>query len=122
MNRLALVCLLVLTGCATRLYSPTTGKHLAIIESNATNVSYSGGGMKFHADTLDNATPTRTAMHGINRITATVAGAAVAVAIPGSGAVPLVSKAAIATVPSFTTPASAPATPAPHAASIPTNP
>lgn len=114
MKTLSTALALLLCGCATRLYSPTTGKHLAIIESNATNLSYSSGGVTFHADTLDNATPTRTAMHGINRITATVAGAAVAIAIPGSGAVPLVSKAAIATVPSFTTPVTPPATPSPR--------
>lgn len=107
------ILLSLISSCAVRLYSPSTGKPLAVIQSNATHVSYTGGGVTFSADTLDNATPSRVAWHGLNRVAATLASAGVAIAIPGSTAVPLVSKAAIGIVPSFTAPTSPAATPAP---------
>ena len=51
------IALIALTGCAaTTLYSG--GKPIIRIQSNATNISYTGNGVTFHADTLDNSGPT----------------------------------------------------------------
>lgn len=49
---------LSLSGCATHLNYPN-GKRAVAIYSNATNIDFEGGGIKFHADKLDNSTPTR---------------------------------------------------------------
>lgn len=106
---------LLFTGCATRAYH-SNGQPWFTTYSNAAQLSATSGGETFSIIGLDNSGPTRAAMLGTNRILATVGGAAVAIAIPGSGAVPLVGRAAIATVPSFTTPATPSATPAPKGA------
>lgn len=47
-------------GCATHGYYPNGRKAFAIY-SNATDVSFKGGGIEFHAGSLNNSTPTRAA-------------------------------------------------------------
>lgn len=108
-----LLCLaLALCSCSTRV-THSNGTPWITSYSNAVKIVATSGSDTVEIDGLDNSSPTKTAMHGINRIAATAAGAAVAIAIPGSSAVPLVSKAAIAVTPHLTTPTTPAATPRP---------
>lgn len=94
---------LFLSGCSTVLYSPSTGRPLARMGSDLLNVSYSGGGITFSAAKMSNSIPTRAAMLGANRIASTLGSAAIGLATPGSGTVPVLTRAAIGTTPHFVT-------------------
>jgi hypothetical protein len=49
----------LLTGCAsTSVMDPQTGRKVFATQADATNVTYSGPGYSFHADSLNHSRPT----------------------------------------------------------------
>lgn len=96
---------LLLTGCGTTAYYPN-GKRALVTRSDSTKFAFSGGGITLTADKISNSIPTRAALLGANKIVGTVASAAVAAMVPGSGATAVVSKSVISAVPHVTAPAS----------------
>ncbi len=101
---LALTACALLCSCATRLYSPQTGKPLATIYSNATHLAYSGGGVTLDVTGLNNSTPTNSA----KRIVDSIASAGVAAFVPGSGTVPTLTRGAVVALPHVTAPKTTP--------------
>lgn len=98
------VCVSAFTGCATKLYSPTTGKPLLSIPADATGVAYSGAGVTFTVQRLSHSTVARANWKGWRDLASVLGSDVVAVLVPGSGAAPLVGKAAIATLPHIAVP------------------
>lgn len=109
MKQLALVALaLTVTGCGTVLYDPGTGRKVASFRSDITGGDYNAGATTFKFAKMSNSVPTRAALLGANKIVGTVASAGVAIAVPGSGAAPMIGKAAITAVPHLSAPVAKP--------------
>lgn len=105
MNRALLPLLaFAMAGCDTTLYNPRTGGKLAVMRSDITNGSYSGGGVKFTFDKMSNSVPTRATMLGANNIVKSVASGVATVAVPGTGVAPDLTRTVISTVPHFIAP------------------
>jgi len=99
MRAIALAALVLLTSCSTRFYDRQSGRMIASFQSDITDGAYSDGSTSFRFAKLSNSAPTRAALLGANKITSTVASAAVAAMVPGSGTTAVVSKTAISAVP-----------------------
>lgn len=86
---------LLFTGCQTKVYDQ--GKPAVAIGSNFKGtMSYESKTLKWAMNgTLNNSTPTR----AVGSIVATVGSDVVAGLVPGSGIVPIVGRAATATIP-----------------------
>lgn len=98
----------VSAGCSSTLYSPASGKPILRMQSDLLNVSYTGGGVTFHADRISNSVPTRAALLGANKITGTVVSGAVGVLVPGTGTVPALERTVITATPHLLSPVSKP--------------
>lgn len=70
---------LILCSCAsTSVYDPQTGRKTFTTQADATNITYTGSGQAFHADTLVHSVPTTAGGSSAARIlqsTGTMAGA-----------------------------------------------
>lgn len=96
------------TGCETALYDPGSGRKVASFRSDIVQGDYSAGATRFTFAKMSNSVPTRAALLGANKIVGTVASAAVAAMVPGSGVTAVVSKTAISAVPHITSGTAAP--------------
>jgi hypothetical protein len=80
---------LVLCSCAsTTVRDPATGRVVFSTQADAQNITYSGNGQTFHADTLVHSTPTIAggrAANGIIQSAGTMAGAIGAAVATGRG-------------------------------------
>lgn len=101
---LLLALFLPLAGCVTEARYPN-GIIALRTWSDSTQLKFDGGGISLSAATIKNSAPTRAALLGANKIVGTVASAAVAAMVPGSGATAVISKTAISAVPHITAPA-----------------
>lgn len=100
---------LFLAGCGTTLYNPKTGQRLAVMRSDLTGVKYVGGGVKFSAETMDNSTPTGTALAGTKALADDVVTLGVGVgATGGTGSVNKLLPIAASIVPHVSLPKATP--------------
>lgn len=101
MNRFALLFLL-LSGCTeTSLF--VGGKRIMRIQADATNVSYTGNGVTFHADILNHSSATiaggRAFANSVGSIGVALAGVGT-VLLPGtSGIAPMIARSAVIAIP-----------------------
>ncbi len=81
-----ILCLLALSlsGCATTLFSPETGKPLARMQSDLTDVTFSGGGVTFSAARISNSTVARANWLGGRKLADSLGSTALGFAAPGS--------------------------------------
>lgn len=82
MKLLFLILACLTTGCAQTVVYYPSGQKAVSIQADASNVTFKGQGVYFHADTLNHSEPTRAAYSGIGTAvgavaTGVVAGAAV---------------------------------------------
>lgn len=95
---LSILACLALSACSTIVYGPD-GHPQFRTYANATDLTFNGPGTSFHADTLNHSVPTRAA----GKIIGTLGSDVVAAIVPGSGIIPTVGRAAVATAPHLST-------------------
>lgn len=104
-----LVFCIFLAGCQTTVYR--NGKPVFRTQADATNVTYIGNGVSFHADTLNHSVPTlaggRAFAHGVSSVG--VAASGIGAAFGGGGLAPVIAKSAVVAVPSTISASQSPA-------------
>lgn len=95
----AIIANLFLTGC-TSIQAGSQGFKGSNI--NMTDVTWTPS--SFHASTINSSTPINSMWRGGNKLAETIATAGIAIAVPGSGAVPSVIRGAGIVVPHITNP------------------
>lgn len=91
-------------GCTeTSLFDAHSGKRIVRIQADASNVSYTGNGVSFHADTLNHSAPTlaggRAFSNGVSSVGVAAVGIGSTLLPAGAGIAPLLTRTAAVALP-----------------------